>query len=875
MNERQDYYVPKTIEEKKSGMELEGVSAEMMSMADSSGMIKVTLENDVTIEKIARDLYKDPKAGIRELVNNEARPCRNAIKNGHDAMIYITINGETRTVVIEGRGTMGMTMKTFKDVFTVLGRSGNFDGDESGQFGFGRASYLCLSDIMVFETYSRETNERFGFLGKGGKVYEPIPEHMLSIKEHGTKVSLSVREGIDMLELVKYTEEVSRFLGVPVMLDVPNDIVEYSTWGSERKHERSLTQIGPVSAKEYLSDEGKQPHFIEIDNDDYSLVGSLSYGSARSVKCLIGIPIEMDNFPFDGFEAYVLNIKNERKFMPTASRDSMSADSAARLNAKITHDLKEHFSTITIDSVSDCVDNGKKTYSGLSSHFIEAWGFDQSVVDFADLQRCRFKFATASSGLPERGRYHDKIGVVGAYEKYENVFYLHSVNRMKVTEFLKKEPKSIILFTNGTPAEKKETGASLEKFGIHKLTDYMRKNKIKVTADASTEVVVHSGASGHTEHRRIGALTDRCIRLPANVSLTESLRSIRDSCFNDFWFVKDSKMFAGTGSVTLDSVCNKALRKKYATSSGPMTGRQILKKYKTGIVVLELKFKERFSLTAEKCREITNADLVIVEDKVGHAKVSDITKLQLACRVKYPNRHFTYGYENRDYFTPASSNKFNDVILDNLTKGELGIEVDGSWQNDPIEAVKYIGQIKSIPVRNLYALAYNKMFRWGDGWTDNNSKKELNALHKKMLKIDETAGDKSLMELCQELINAKISSNQDGAHMLDGDDVYAKIALKQIIEEFSKNDKKVDYYDPNDVDLLANVLNTVMGTVISGNIKVARTDRSKSSMKIIIDAQPISILPECLLMKIVNNMPVDHEFVGMANTADGKIELHI
>ena len=879
MSERQDYYVPKTIEEKKSGMALEGVSAEMMNMADSNGMIKVTLENDVTIEKIARDLYKDPKAGIRELVNNEARPCRTAIKKGHEAMIYVTINGDTRTVVIEGRGSMGMTMKTFRDVFTVLGRSGNFDGDESGQFGFGRASYLCLSDIMVFETYSRETNERFGFLGKGGKVYEPIPEHMLSIKEHGTKITLTVREDIEIADLVEYTKEVSRFLGVPVMLDIPTNIMYHTSYGSTNRYESSLSQIGPVSVADYLSREGEEPQFVEIDNDDYNLVGSLSYVNNDNLTCLIGIPVEMDGFPFDDFGGYVLNIKNERKYMPTASRDSMSADSASRLNAKIKRDLKKHFASVTIDSVSDCVDNGKKLYTTLSVRTLIDWGFDQSVIDFVRLNDETFRSASAKNGLPGRGYDSNRRDVVTAYENYKRIFYLHSVNRPRVTAFLKTDPDAIVLFTSGSAAEKRATGALFERFGVQKLSDYMKKNQIKVVKNKETEVVMHSASSGYTERAKLKDLSGDCIRLPADVPLRDSLDQMRDSCFGNFWFVKDSKLVAGTRSVTLDSFCNKVLKKKFETSDGLITGRQILKKYKDSIIVLDSEFSKIYDMTAEKCAKILNVELVVVDNNIGYSEISNITKLKLACKAKYPDRDFSSSYVDNCYFSDISSHGFKRTIIDSLTKCELGIDVDGDWKSDPATAVEHIGQIKNIPVRNLYAFTFNHTIN-GYGWDLEHNAEPIKELHDRMLKIDSAADGKSLIDLCQEIVSENIK-NDSGAFVLNSGDMYsggdrlARWALRHIIEHFTKNDKKASRYDPDDVDLLANVLNAVMGNVITGNIKTEYKDSSKDDMKIILDSQPISVLPGCLILDIVDRMPARHRFVGTSITADNKLEIHI
>ena len=192
-------------EERKTIPDTDGIPQAMSDMTDKNGVIQVQLERISTIKKLSKNIYTDPTAGIREYINNEARPCREAIRNGYkDVTMHITIDPYTNNIIIEGRNSMGMSMQMFCDVYVVLGRSGNLDGTESGQFGFGRSSYLCLSDMMIFETWSRETGEKFGFIGKSGTSYEPIPEQHLSIKQHGTKVTINIRSDIDLYDIVIY-----------------------------------------------------------------------------------------------------------------------------------------------------------------------------------------------------------------------------------------------------------------------------------------------------------------------------------------------------------------------------------------------------------------------------------------------------------------------------------------------------------------------------------------------------------------------------------------------------------------------------------------------------------------------------------------------
>ena len=93
------------------------------------------------IQRISHDLYAKPESGFRELFNNEARACRTARKH-HNASprIEVSIVPSERKLIIHGIDSMGMSMDRFLNIFTVLGRSDNFDGSECGQFGLGRAA---------------------------------------------------------------------------------------------------------------------------------------------------------------------------------------------------------------------------------------------------------------------------------------------------------------------------------------------------------------------------------------------------------------------------------------------------------------------------------------------------------------------------------------------------------------------------------------------------------------------------------------------------------------------------------------------------------------------------------------------------------------
>lgn len=142
MTEEIKIYKPTLVKEEPLPLEQQELAyAQKLLQVSKDGMIPVKLEEDVVIQRISHDLYAKPESGFRELFNNEARACRTAKKH-HNASprIEVTIVPSERKLVIHGIDSMGMSMDRFLNIFTVLGRSDNFSGEEVGQFGLGRAA---------------------------------------------------------------------------------------------------------------------------------------------------------------------------------------------------------------------------------------------------------------------------------------------------------------------------------------------------------------------------------------------------------------------------------------------------------------------------------------------------------------------------------------------------------------------------------------------------------------------------------------------------------------------------------------------------------------------------------------------------------------
>ena len=846
------YYVPPTIEEKKSNLDAAGVSEAMKEMTGSDGMIHVELERAVTIEKLARDLYKDPLAGIREYVNNEARPCRTAIKKGYDASIHVTIDYQNKRVVIEGRGSMGMTMQTFRDVYTVLGRSGNFDGDESGQFGFGRASYLCLSDVVVFETWSRETGERFGFIGKGGKVYEPISEELLSINEYGTKVTMTVRKDIDMCDLVEYTKEISRFLAVPVFLNLPSPVFG-KHWEDTAKYESGMAQIGPVSVEDFLlgdKDDGEYK-FVKIDNDDYSFTGYVGSGwRSQRATCLIGIPIDMGNLKLGGFKSYVLNVKNERKYMPTASRDSLSNESTAMINDKLLRDIAGRFAAIKLESLDDYRKSSDKV---LIKHarYVRTDGIPRRILIFSNLMDKTFRVIDADKdGVSSHEQFVDIV------DKYEKLYFTRVLDWIKIKEFLKIEPDAAVISPTGLKAEKDDKINCLRLFGMETLAEHVRSEKIKMLKGQDSVITMHSGGlKKFSKKCKISDMDESCLRLPADMPLYAALQPLRNKSFADMFFVKDSKMMQTTRCVTLDAFCKKVERAKYDTSEGTMTGRQILKNPR-----LKIRFFDRNDtkfpgiLSLQKCKELSGVDIVVGEKREKNSEISNRDKLKLAYKARHPTEEIA---GDRNAWGDSATNfeiigdSLDDTVKHEMTVEKLGIDINGSWNTNPDEAIKHIGQVRNLPIRELYARTCKRLFAWRDLWDsdDKDNRRNMAELHDALLKIDESADGKTVVEICRDVIKAAGP---------DIENVKKRQKIKYNITETAFDCIVKEYETIKDFDSrLDKTLNAMMKGAISGKIHAKRTTTAKSeyddkkAIRVTLDVQPIDLHENCLLLRTI------------------------
>lgn len=317
----------------------DGGASAISGLAGKDGRVHLGMEIDSLIRDVAPDLYEHFTAFIREDMNNALRQVRQARSRGRKAHVHVILNRDARTVEVHDVDTDGMPVAVFRDVYTVLGRSGNLDGRESGQKGIGRFAFLAASDTKIVETHARETGERYGFIIRGGKVFEPIPDDMLSISEYGTRTSVCVDDRHDFDDLPAYVRTIAAASKAPVYL---------TTSGFARN-----CSMARVSGKGGLGCSCRDA--VRVKTDDFEFVGCMRCkglpNRGADASYLIGIPVKTHAAnPFGGlFHTTTLNILDERKYEPTTSRDWLSKSASGRIWKEVRAAVEEELSRIECD----------------------------------------------------------------------------------------------------------------------------------------------------------------------------------------------------------------------------------------------------------------------------------------------------------------------------------------------------------------------------------------------------------------------------------------------------------------------------------------------------------------------------------------------
>ena len=400
MSEENDEFYRPILMEKKD-LQIEGTDYNPdLNLLKEGNTIRVQLDNDVIIQRISHEIYSNYESGVRELINNEYRACRQARKlYNARPKVHVIVDKDNRTFSIEGVDSLGISVRIFDKVFRKLGVSGNVQGgDEIGMFGMGFASYTTLSEVITVETYAREDNQQFAFLGDRGIDFKILPKP--DRDTYGTKITLTYKDGVIGDKIIDKVRDCAKFSNVDTTISV---IVSDDTC-SYNDSEYSITEEIECdvydSGKDWCRDQFVSlPHSdekinwykeVHINNDDMEFFGIIAfeknprynnerlvnhhYGSVNECSLnLVNTPIEMKFNTHLPFATYYLNIKNERKFMPTADRDRMKDESMVSLQEEFDKQLPTFFTDTIITSIDEYMTSLNKPMLEYIHSFREAF----------------------------------------------------------------------------------------------------------------------------------------------------------------------------------------------------------------------------------------------------------------------------------------------------------------------------------------------------------------------------------------------------------------------------------------------------------------------------------------------------------------------
>ena len=431
---------------------------------DGLETIPVRLKEDTIIEYLGQKIYTSWKSTLRELYANELTAAKKASRMGAHPTIEITLDPRTRELTIQGKDSLGITGEMFK-VLRYYGRSGNFSGNDAGQFGFGFKSYVACADEVRVETFARETNEKYGFIGVKGVEFRQVPDEDLTITEYGTKLSLIImdaqekgtgeKENIDLADVVDVFEKVCRFAEIDTYFNLSSPIIKKEThsWGEyefvKKKAGRWKLNYTPGEYARLTC--GKKGYDFEYDTGDFYFYGYIAIESDndkvdlsrhKEIR-LVGMPIDVTinepnhiqgNYrqvpPEYPLSFWYVNLKDERKFTPTADRERLKEGLFDKVNESIVEFLKCEFSRMAIRSFDDYRNSPYKPIlntvigSGLSDYFDQETIFVCSALNlpvFGVEEENRQESRRRRYGVPE-GLYETKLGHLIASSK--NVFIL-------------------------------------------------------------------------------------------------------------------------------------------------------------------------------------------------------------------------------------------------------------------------------------------------------------------------------------------------------------------------------------------------------------------------------------------------------------------
>lgn len=492
--------------------------------AEDTDEFETKLDARVVFQRIAKDLYKYPTSAIRELIVNAighgARKANEKYGKKNGAYVDIHLHPSDRKLVITDVNGMGMTYQHIKNLMAFVGRSGNLDSKTAGQFGMGFFSFLkiaenCLVHSLVRDPYDYQGKKvrAFSFLNQGGWQWQKLnkTDGDVPLDKPGTQIRLTLNDDITIEQVIETIQNVSRYQDVPVKLYLDGETESIAAGEYEIEQFPDLKDV---------HEDKPDQEVIELDDEDVYFRAvmyknewdGLAHDGAK-VTLLANVPIDMDKSYIPRFSGYVLNVKNERKYVPLPDRERLAVKSEEMLKEKLEKLFTSHFSNI----IATNADEFEKLPMKLPVLFMRNLRitdyFQESTRQFVTMMLDHYvktiKYETGKDSKgnevvvkTKNGADHN-LNQVLAYRK--DCIIVHNKNMSPIAAIHKwcldnKKPvKNYIRLTDKLSQTTKDL---IEEWNIPKSKDFIKEHKIYVKATGDRSGAVPEGIPMHYRDSR-------------------------------------------------------------------------------------------------------------------------------------------------------------------------------------------------------------------------------------------------------------------------------------------------------------------------------------------------------------------------------------
>jgi hypothetical protein len=474
--------------------------SELSSIADDRGLIKVQLDQEAVLPRIANGIYANFESGFRETYANAITACLNAKEQFPDASprIEITFNKDTRLLEIKEVDSTGISFEAFRDIYVVVGRSGNFDGTKPGQFGFGRMAWTTLSDRMILQTRYRTVDGKtgqFAVEGKNGLAFAILPEP--SLDTFGTTISMVIYDKIAPDKLITYIKEASELSPVDTYLTLVDDLLS-SRIKLNRTCEEVLTDrthwirpyYGRHTDEEYATHTWSNIYvFKEPEFEVYAVnITRKSWGMAMPDLVYDGTETVLLNLPINTsiklpFSRALIRILDERALAPTADRERLKEETENLILDKLKRHLVSHFSKYVVHDTDQFI-KLDLTDKVILHAVIHDWRIQDisMLVDndtrlfMESLERARINV----KGIDEhKRRYFCDLATLLTYFTKDEMFVDAIYTRKHLMLLRTVVPRAIILLEDSF-LNNHNTQQLLDQLQLRNATEYIKTNKLKL-----------------------------------------------------------------------------------------------------------------------------------------------------------------------------------------------------------------------------------------------------------------------------------------------------------------------------------------------------------------------------------------------------------